>query len=438
MRTALVSLAAGLLFAPAAFAQVEPEAKQALDKLIETISTAKTISYHTDVKGEGRWFSMLPTTKGDVVAARPDENTTAWKMRITGRSEGVGIDPMNILVVADPTKWAWVDDANRQVVERFNGQERGNVIDAANAIRIREMFEAHPLSKEVKCDVIKKEPSVDIDGVKCDVVYVDQGKDLPKGRWFIATTDHLPRKVEQIIQGGGLDDKRVWTMSNVKLNAEPPAGSFGISTPDGYTYSPAAQPVPPSGQTQTQAIPMTPPKRERAVGPNLDELAPDFDLVSSTGEHVKLSSLKGQVVVLDFWGTWNLTAKKTTAVVQGLANKYQGKPVKIFGMSVREGTDATPTKFFKDNNLSYPLLLKADESAKAYHIKKYPTIFVIGKEGEVVYMLGGYDDKYSKDIEAKIDQALAGGDKEKATEVQPPGDNRTKGVPDTKPKSDDK
>lgn len=436
-RTTTLALLASLSLSAGAFAQggVEPEAKQVLETLLTTITSAKSIGYHAEVAGVGRMFSMLPATKGDVIAARPEDNAKGWKMRITGRSEGIGVEPTIILAVTDTTKWAWVDDPARQVVERFHGQERGTPVDAANVIRIREIFDAQPLAKQLACQTIKMEPAVDLDGVKCNVVYVDEGKDLFKGRWYVATTDHFPRKVEQIIQGGGLDDKRVWTISQVKLNTEPPAGSFAISTPEGYTYSPAVAPAAPQ-PTATTSTPNIPIKRERAVGPNVDELAPDFELATPTGEKVKLSGFRGSVVLVDFWGSWNLSSKKSAALIQSLATKFKDKPVKVLGLAVREGSDAGPAKFFTDNHLSYTLLLKGDEAAKMYRVKKYPTLFLVGKEGEVLGVYPGYDDKVIKDIETKVEQTLASTEP-KGDAAAPKGEpTRIKAKPDAEPSTD--
>lgn len=440
MRTALSVISAMLLTPAALLAQQDPAALAVLNKTIETINSAKTISYHTVVVGKGSIFAMLPETTGDVIAARPDDNAKAWKMGIKGKQVGVG-DPLDVIAVQDPTKWAWVDAPARQVNERFTGSERGPIIDAANVLRIREIFEPSPLSKEVKCEVIKMEAPVDLDGVKCDVVYVDQGKDQAKGRWFIAQTDHLPRKYEWIMMlQKDVEDKRVCTLTQVKLNAEPPAGSFAISTPEGYTFSPAAAPTPPTpvavpgdnpNVVPGTSAPGVPMKKERAVGVNVGDLAPDFELMNSAGEKVRLATLRGNVVVVDFWGTWSLASKKTTAVVQALANQFKTEKVKVFGVAVREGSEAAPTKFFADSKLTYTLLLKGDEPAKAYHVKKYPTLFVIGREGEIVRTFAGYDDKAAKDIGDAITGALKSAP---AAADDPTGAApRSKGQPDAKP-----
>ncbi len=442
MRTALTVISALLLTPAAVLAQQDPQALKVLGQLVDTVNNAKSLSYHTVVVGKGGIFSMLPETTGDVIAARPEGNPKAWKVRITGKQIGVGVDPLDITAVADPSKWAWIDVPARQVVERNAGQEQGNVPIAANALRIRELFEAQPLSKELKCEVIKMEPAVDLDGVKCDVVYTDQGKDQFKGRWFIAQTDHLPRKFEQIMMfQKDVEDKRVWTLTQVKLDVEPPAGSFAISTPEGYTFSPAVAPTPPTPTATPNAIPGTtapgvppiPMKKERAVGVNDGDLAPDFDLSTASGEKVRLSSFRGDVVVVDFWGSWHPSAKKCTAEVQTLATQFNAQKVKFLGLAVRETSEAAPAKFFTDNKLTYTLLLKGDEPAKLYRVKKYPTLFVIGREGEVVHTFAGYNDKTTKDIAAEIEKALKAGDAPAKVGEQAPGAApRQKGQPDNK------
>ncbi len=403
MKMHLFAITCGLaIVAPTVRAEPEPEAKKAIDQMVEAITKAKTLSYHIEAKGVGGYFEMLPTTKAEVIAARVENSPGTWRMRVTGQATAAAVEPTEILFVSDGTKRTWVDYPNKTVLER-TATDQGPVGQAITTVAIREVFEAQPLSKERTSPNMKMETAVDIDGVKCDVVYIDPGENLTKSRYAIATTDHLPRRVEMVIQGGGIDGKRVCTLTKVKADVAPPEGSFAISTPDGFTFS-SLTPNP----AQTPSATPTAAKPERAVGPNLGETAPDFTLSAAEGDKVQLYSLRGQVVVVDFFGTWNLSSKRSTAEVQKLADAFKDKPVKVLGLAVREASDAAPTKFFKDNKLTYTLLLKGDEPAKFYRVKKYPTLFVLGKEGEVVHIAAGYDDKSMKDITEAINQALAG------------------------------
>jgi peroxiredoxin len=424
MRISTLCIAAGFaIVAPALRAEPEPAAKQALETMADAISKAKSLSYQVELKGVGL-FEMLPTIKCEIIAARA-ENSSNWKMRVTGRSESAGTEPTEILLVSDGTKRTWVDYPNKTVMER-NTQDLGPVGQAVSSAAIREIFEAKPMSREKAAATMKMEPQVELDGVKCDVVFVDPGENQTKSRYAIATTDRMPRRVEMIIEGAGINGRSIATITKVKVDAPPPEGSFAISTPEGFAFSPVFTPPAP---TATPAAPTAPPQKVRPVGANLGDLAPDFDLATPAGEKVKLYSQRGYVVVVDFWGSWHAPCRKSTAEVQKIAAAYKDKPLKVYGLSVREGSDAAPAKFFKDNNLTYTLLLKGDDAAKAYRVRKYPMLFVIGKEGEIVYSVAGYDDKNAKDITDAIDRALADTGKPKVDPTGAAGGDREKGQP---------
>lgn len=423
MRIHALALTAGFCIVSPAFAQVDPEAKRVMDQMIEAISKAKTISYQVEAKGVGGVFETLPTTKAEVIAARAEDNPGTWRMRVMGRATATGMEPTEVMFATDGTKRVWIDYPNKQVVERA-ATDQAAVGQAITTATVRELFETQPFSKERNATNMKLEAPVELDGVTCEVVLIDPGPEQTKTRYCVAKTDHMPRRTELIIQGAGIDGKRVCNLTKVKVDEPPPPGAFAISTPDGYTLNTVFN------ATTAPAAGTTPARANRAIGPNLGEIAPDFNLVSSTGEKAQLFSLRGQVVVVDFFGTWNLSSKRSTAELQKIAAAYKDKPVKVFGLAVRERDDAAPTKFFKDNNLTYTLLLKGDESAKAYRVKKYPTLFVVGKEGEVVFTISNYDDKSAKEITDAIDKALADTGKTEPGKADPTGDaGRTKGQP---------
>lgn len=59
-------------------------------------------------------------------------------------------------------------------------------------------------------------------------------------------------------------------------------------------------------------------------------------------------------------------------------------------------------------NYTYGLLLKADETAKAYKIKAYPTYVIIGKDGEIAKIEMGYDEAAFRGMREAIDALLEG------------------------------
>ena len=408
------SLAAVLAVANLAFAEPDPAAKAKLQAASDAIRAAKSISYKVESKGEGGMLAgFMPKSTATVHLERSPSDGKLWMTRVEGRSTpALGSEgAKDFLVIGNGVTKAWKDEAQKAVVERLNYQAGGEQVDLANNGCALEFFEAEPFAKEMSVGTITLEAPAEVGGVMCDVVRSDDGRQRPH-RVFIAQSDHLPRRIEHRIEDGTMNDAQVWLMTDVKINEPAPAGSFAISTPEGWRYLPATPPATATtpkggdGTTTTAAAPLSP--RQRAVGVNVQDLAPDFELANETGEKVKLSGLHESVVVLDFWGTWCLPCRRASPELQKLVDDYKGKPVKAFGLAVRETTDEKPIAYMKEGNYTYGLLLKADEVAKLYRVKAYPTYFVVGKSGEVVYSVAGYDDKTFPAIRRAVDAALEG------------------------------
>lgn len=437
------SIASLLTVARLAAAEPDVAAKAKLQDMADAIKAAKSLSYKVASKGEGGMLAGFnPKGTATVYLERNPADAKLCMFRIEGTSApAFGNEPPSaFLVVSDGTRKAWKEESQKTVMERFNAQAGGGQVELANSCCALEVIDPDLLVKALAAPAITLDEATEADGVMCDVIKTDDGRQRPH-RFFIAQSDRLPRRIEHRIEGGGMNDAQVWLITEVKLNAPIPAGSFAISTPEGWTFSPATTPpaatpsapaadAPPPGGKPTALTP--PPIRQRAVGLNAEDLAPDFELASGTGEKVKLSALQGNVVVLDFWGTWCLPCKKASPEIQKLVEDYKGKPVKAYGLAVRETSDEKPINYMKEGNYTYGLLLKADDVAKTYRVKAYPTYFVIGKDGQVVYSTAGYDDKTFPAIRTAVDAALEGKPMPKV-EAKPPAQPGADGKADEKP-----
>jgi peroxiredoxin len=406
-RTIAIGLASILAAAGLAHGQVDPAAKEKLDKMVEAVKQAKSISYKVTCRGEGGFMSMLPAVELAVVLQHDPETPTQWKSSMIGRRAEVagagGAPALKIHVVSDGTKTTWVDDAAKTVTERYAASATSDHTMSATMGALRELTETQPYSKELTAAEMKLEKDVQADGAQCTVLFVDLGMGQHQSRWTVGP-DNLPRKLERIMAGVGT---QVWTLSDVKLNPEVPEGTFSISTPEGYTFASAVpKPVPQPANNTTTSVPVS---RERAIGANLGDLAPDFELAGVDGKKVALSSLKGNVVLLSFGGTWHPQAKKSDPELQKLAEAYKDKPVKIIGLSIREASDEKPTAYMKDNNYTFGLLLKADDVAKdLFKVKVHPSYFVLAKDGEIRLVETGFKQDTPAKLAAAIDQALSG------------------------------
>ena len=130
--------------------------------------------------------------------------------------------------------------------------------------------------------------------------------------------------------------------------------------------------------------------------------APDWTLTNSAGKSVSLKSLRGKVVVLDFWATWCGPCKRAMPGIQKLHEHFKGKPVEIIGVNCWERADAAA--YMEKNKFTYGLVLQGDDVAKAYQVSGIPTFYVIGKDGKIAHRASGFN----KDLEGQLSRIIEG------------------------------
>jgi|HubBroStandDraft_1064217.scaffolds.fasta_scaffold38072_2 peroxiredoxin len=89
--------------------------------------------------------------------------------------------------------------------------------------------------------------------------------------------------------------------------------------------------------------------------PHVGDAAPDFDLVAQDGSHVKLSSLRGSVVMLAFVTSWCPFSEAEQPNLKALADDYAGKNVKVVAVDIKEG-DAGYRKYVDRVKMPFPVL----------------------------------------------------------------------------------
>jgi thiol-disulfide isomerase/thioredoxin len=141
-------------------------------------------------------------------------------------------------------------------------------------------------------------------------------------------------------------------------------------------------------------------RREKVVG----KQAEAFDTKDIDGKSVKLTELKGKVVVLDFWYRGCGWCIKAMPQMNGLAEDFAGKPVAIFGMNTdRNEEDA---RFVIEKmGLKYPTL-KATGLPEKFGVQGFPTLIVIDQEGKVHDMHVGYTSTLREDVGRQIKSLL--------------------------------
>lgn len=126
------------------------------------------------------------------------------------------------------------------------------------------------------------------------------------------------------------------------------------------------------------------PKGAPAVG----EAAPEISLTNPEGKKMSLSSLKGKVVLIDFWASWCGPCRRENPNVVNVYNKYKDKGFTVFSVSLDNKKEDWMQAIQKDNLTweSHVSDLKGWKSAAAatYGVKGIPATFLIDKEGKVI------------------------------------------------------
>jgi len=121
--------------------------------------------------------------------------------------------------------------------------------------------------------------------------------------------------------------------------------------------------------------------------------APDISVVSlADGSTLKLSDLKGKVVLLNFWATWCPPCREEIPSMMKLNSFMAGKPFKMVAISIDEGGKPLIDSFFKETGFFLPTYLDASgASTKSYGITGVPESFIIDKQGVLVKkIIGGF------------------------------------------------
>lgn len=137
-------------------------------------------------------------------------------------------------------------------------------------------------------------------------------------------------------------------------------------------------------------------KSKNNVVDNDGTKAPDFTLVSTSGEKISLSNYAGKVVVLDFWATWCGPCRMGVPDLVSIQKEYKDEVV-IIGISLdNQATVGNVIPFMEQYKVNYPVVYGTNEVVVNYgYIQAIPTTFIIDKKGNIADMQVGLVPKAS-------------------------------------------
>ncbi len=119
----------------------------------------------------------------------------------------------------------------------------------------------------------------------------------------------------------------------------------------------------------------------------IGQVAPEIELPNPEGEIIKLSSLRGNYVLLDFWAKWCRPCRMENPNVVRMYNKYNKKGFEVFGVSLDRRKEDW-LKAIEEDNLHWTqvsdLKYWQSEAARTYNIKAIPFALLLDPEGKII------------------------------------------------------
>ncbi len=158
--------------------------------------------------------------------------------------------------------------------------------------------------------------------------------------------------------------------------------------------------------------------RKKLLAGRLKKASVDFTLKDLSGNPVQLASLRGKVVVIDFWATWCGPCRSAFPYLQKVFDRYSGnRDVKFLAIDTWErekdyaATVTNARKFLDDNKYSFPVIIDRTEDSKTasdYDVQGIPATFVVDKGGRIAYEGVGFEGPGMEDeLIQKIEILLA-------------------------------
>jgi cytochrome c biogenesis protein CcmG/thiol:disulfide interchange protein DsbE len=130
------------------------------------------------------------------------------------------------------------------------------------------------------------------------------------------------------------------------------------------------------------------------IGVKVGEPAPDFNLKTLDGKFVRLSSFKGEkIVMIDFWATWCNVCKKELITINEDYVKYRDQGLEVLSIVLNASDEKGVQKIKDSKKLEYPILLDTEwEVSKKYGLEgPIPVKVVIDVKGIIRFThFGGF------------------------------------------------
>ena len=137
--------------------------------------------------------------------------------------------------------------------------------------------------------------------------------------------------------------------------------------------------------------------------------APAYGAPTLEGDSVRLTDLRGEVVLLNLWATWCPPCREEMPGLQALHEEYADQGLRVVGTSIDAASAAPDVRsFVEQHGITFPILHDAQESAtRVFRTTGVPETYLIGRDGTLLKRWIGKIDTESAAVRQPIEEALA-------------------------------
>jgi len=155
------------------------------------------------------------------------------------------------------------------------------------------------------------------------------------------------------------------------------------------------------------AIAILLPARLQAAPLRAGQPAPNFKVVTTSGQTVTLDNYRGYVLVIDFFATWCPPCKESIPHLVEMNRKYGKQGLQILGQSMDEDGEREVKSFIDDHRINYPVALAPEKVQIDYGISSVPVMLVIDKKGKVAEIYRGFNEEIGRNMGNLVKRLLA-------------------------------
>lgn len=120
------------------------------------------------------------------------------------------------------------------------------------------------------------------------------------------------------------------------------------------------------------------------------DMAPRYEYATLDGRVLGSDSLRGKVVLVNFWATWCLPCRAEMPLLDQMQQRHANAGLVILGLAVDRASTASVRAFVEERGITYPIAHVGPEAEQTFGgVRGYPTSFLIDRTGRIRHTVLG-------------------------------------------------